>query len=62
MNKLTDKTDGIIGTEALAVQIVPQVARDAQKLYVFQRTPSSITLRGNTPIDEATISSWPHGW
>lgn len=43
--KLTDKTVGIIGTGATSVQIVPEVAKWAKKLYVFQRTPSAVGTR-----------------
>lgn len=47
LTKLSDKTVGIVGTGCSAVQIVPHVARWAKKVYVFQRTPSSITFRDN---------------
>jgi cyclohexanone monooxygenase len=51
MTRLTDKRVGIIGTGATAVQCVPHLARAAQALYVFQRTPSSVDVRANAPID-----------
>ena len=51
MTNLADKRVGIIGTGATAVQCIPPLARDAQELYVFQRTPSSIDVRNNHPID-----------
>ena len=51
MNKLADKRVGIIGTGATAVQCVPHLAKAAAELYVFQRTPSSIDVRANKPID-----------
>ena len=41
----------IIGTGATAIQCVPRVAQDAEHLYVFQRTPSSVDWRGNKPTD-----------
>ncbi|KAI0109875.1 FAD/NAD(P)-binding domain-containing protein [Daldinia grandis] len=47
MTKLAGKKVGIIGSGASAAQLVPQLARNVEKLYVFQRTPSSITLREN---------------
>ncbi|KAK6952438.1 hypothetical protein Daesc_006975 [Daldinia eschscholtzii] len=47
LTKLTDKTVGVIGTGASASQLVPQLARNVKQLYVFQRTPSSITFRKN---------------
>jgi len=51
MEKLADKRVGIIGTGATAVQCVPHLARAARELYVFQRTPSSVDVRDNAPID-----------
>ena len=42
---LEGKTVGIIGTGATAVQAIPELAKVAQKLHVFQRTPSSIDVR-----------------
>ncbi|KAI0869269.1 FAD/NAD(P)-binding domain-containing protein [Hypoxylon argillaceum] len=62
MTKLADKKVGIIGTGASAVQLVPQLAKSAQKLYVFQRTPSSIGLRANTKTDPNMRVSLKPGW
>ncbi|KAI3317085.1 FAD/NAD(P)-binding domain-containing protein [Xylariaceae sp. AK1471] len=53
LDKLGDKTVGIIGTGASAVQLVPQLAQYAKKVYVFQRTPSSISLRENTATSDS---------
>jgi cation diffusion facilitator CzcD-associated flavoprotein CzcO len=60
--KLADKRVGLIGTGATAVQAVPHLARDAQQLYVFQRTPSSIDVRGNRPTDPAWAAELQPGW
>jgi cyclohexanone monooxygenase len=62
LHKLVDKTVGIIGTGATAVQVVPNVAASAAQLYVFQRTPSSIDVRGNRPTDPAWSASLEPGW
>ncbi|KAJ7460747.1 hypothetical protein FB451DRAFT_1181739 [Mycena latifolia] len=51
LEKLKDKTVGIIGTGATAVQAVPELAKWAKHLYVFQRTPSSVDVRGQRPTD-----------
>ena len=51
MDGLKDKRVAIIGTGATAVQIVPHLAKAAGTLYVCQRTPSSIDVRNNEPID-----------
>lgn len=52
LNKLADKRVAIIGTGATAVQCVPHLAKHAKELLVFQRTPSSVDVRGNAPIDK----------
>ncbi|GAP90886.1 putative monooxygenase [Rosellinia necatrix] len=62
MTKLADKKVGIIGTGASAVQLVPHLAKCAKKLYVFQRTPSSIGLRANTKTDPNMAASLKPGW
>jgi cyclohexanone monooxygenase len=59
---LGDKRVAIIGTGATAIQCVPFVGKHAQHLYVFQRTPSSVDLRGNTPTDYAWAESLQPGW
>jgi len=62
MDKLAGKRVGIIGTGATAVQAVPQLAKTAGELFVFQRTPSGVGFRGNGPTDEAWYRSQPPGW
>ena len=62
MTKLADKRVGIIGTGATGVQVVPQVARTAQEFLVFQRTPSSIDVRNNEPIDPEWFATLEPGW
>ncbi|MDG2210644.1 MAG: NAD(P)/FAD-dependent oxidoreductase [Acidimicrobiales bacterium] len=62
MVKLADKRVGIIGTGATAVQCIPHLARDAGELYVFQRTPSSIDIRNNQPIEPEWFDTLEPGW
>jgi cyclohexanone monooxygenase len=62
LNKLANKRLAIIGTGATAIQCVPHLARDAGHLYVFQRTPSSVDVRGNRPTDPAWAQSLRPGW
>ena len=62
LTKLADKRVAIIGTGATAIQCVPHLARHAKHLYVFQRTPSSVDLRGNRPTDPAWAQSLTPGW
>ncbi|MFP6837810.1 MAG: NAD(P)/FAD-dependent oxidoreductase, partial [Pseudomonadales bacterium] len=59
---LADKRIAIIGTGATAIQCVPFLGETAQQLYVFQRTPSSVDLRGNKPTDEEWYKSLEPGW
>ena len=59
---LSDKRVAVIGTGATAVQIVPNVAKYAKELYVFQRTPSSIDVRGNRPTDSSWANRLKQGW
>jgi cyclohexanone monooxygenase len=67
MDKLSDKRVAIIGTGATSVQAVPYLARAAGTLYVVQRTPSSIDVRDNAPIDpdwfaEISTPGWQKRW
>jgi len=62
MDRLADKRVGIIGTGATAVQAVPQLARDAKELFVFQRTPSAVGVRDNRPTDPEWFASLQPGW
>ena len=59
---LADKRVGIIGTGATAVQVVPHLAADARELFVFQRTPSSIDVRGDRPTDQEWAAGLKPGW
>jgi cation diffusion facilitator CzcD-associated flavoprotein CzcO len=59
---LSDKRVAIIGTGATAVQIVPHLGNWAKQVYVFQRTPSSIDVRGNRPTDPEWTKSLQKGW
>jgi cation diffusion facilitator CzcD-associated flavoprotein CzcO len=62
LHKLTDKSVAVIGTGATAVQCVPYVAKCAQHLYVFQRTPSSVDERLNQPTDPEWVKTLTPGW
>jgi cyclohexanone monooxygenase len=62
MTKLADKRVGIVGTGATGLQIVPEVARDAGHLTVFQRTPTAVNVRDNGATDPAWFKSLPKGW
>ncbi len=63
MDKLADKRVAVIGTGATGVQCIPPLAKTAQQLFVFQRTPSSVGVRNNHPIDPAWFKSMAKpGW
>lgn len=59
---LKGKKVGIIGTGSTGIQCVPPVAEYAGELYLFQRTPASVDIRGNGPTDVSWFNSLPPGW
>ena len=67
MDRLADKRVAIIGTGATSVQCVPHLARSCKELFVFQRTPSSVDVRDNQPIDPQWFAGiatpgWQQRW
>jgi cyclohexanone monooxygenase len=62
MANLADKRVGIVGTGATGVQAIPNVAKAAGELYVFQRTPSAVAPRNNRPTDPEWFASLKPGW
>ena len=62
LENLRDKSVGIIGTGASAVQVVPELGKSAKELFVFQRTPSSIDIREDGPTDPNWARSLEAGW
>ena len=67
MTRLADKRVAIIGTGATSVQAVPHLARACKQLYVVQRTPSSVDVRANAPIDPEWFAGiatpgWQRRW
>ena len=62
LEHLADKRVGIIGTGATAIQCVPHLAAAAGQLYVFQRTPSTVDVRGNQPTDQDWAAGVESGW
>lgn len=59
---LADKRVAVIGTGATGIQLIPRVAKTAKELYVFQRTPSSVGVRGNIPTDPEWFTAQAPGW
>jgi len=62
LDRLGDKRIAVIGTGATAIQCVPHLGRAAKQLYVFQRTPSSVDVRGNKPTDPDWAAALTPGW
>ncbi len=62
LDGLKDKRVGIIGTGATAVQVVPQLARTAKEVFVFQRTPGAVGVRNQQPTDVEWFRSLEPGW
>ncbi len=62
LDRLAGVRVAVIGTGATAVQIVPHLGQAAGHLYVFQRTPSSIDVRGNRPTDPEWAAGLGPGW
>jgi len=67
MDRLADKRVAIIGTGATAVQCIPHLAQACRELFVFQRTPSSVDVRGNRPMDpqwfaDVATPGWQQRW
>jgi cation diffusion facilitator CzcD-associated flavoprotein CzcO len=52
---LSGQRVAVIGTGATAVQLIPEVARSAGHLTIFQRTPNWCAPLHNGPIDEAEM-------
>ncbi|MEQ3549538.1 NAD(P)/FAD-dependent oxidoreductase [Pseudonocardia nematodicida] len=48
----TGKRVAVIGTGATAVQVVPEIAEQAEHLYVLQRTANYDIAGGNRPMDD----------
>jgi cation diffusion facilitator CzcD-associated flavoprotein CzcO len=61
---LAGKRIGIIGTGATAVQVIPELAKVAGELVVFQRTPSTIDVRDQRATTPEEIAAWSQepGW
>lgn len=62
--KLRGKRVAIIGTGATGIQIVPELAKWADHVYVVQRTPSYVGVRNQTETDTETWAAMTSdkGW
>jgi cation diffusion facilitator CzcD-associated flavoprotein CzcO len=62
MTKLADKVVGLVGVGASGIQALPPLAESAKHVYVFQRTPSAIGVRGNRPTGDDFAEQLHPGW
>ncbi len=62
LTNLANKRVAVIGTGATTIQAVPFVGKHAKELFVFQRTPSSVDVRGNKPTDQEWAKTLKPGW
>jgi cyclohexanone monooxygenase len=46
---------GVIGTGSSGIQAIPAIAREAEQLVVFQRTPNFSVPARNRPLDDAYV-------
>ena len=53
---LAGKRVAVIGTGATAIQLIPEVAKEAQTLTVFQRRPNWAAPLNNAPISESEMA------
>ncbi len=58
----TGQRVAVVGTGATAVQVVPEVAKQAAHVYVFQRTPNYDIPGGNRPLDQGYLSEIKAGY
>ena len=54
----TGQTVAVIGTGSSGIQSIPQIARQAAHLYVFQRTPNFSLPARNAPLTSETLDDW----
>lgn len=59
---LNGKRVGIIGTGATSIQAIPHLGEAAGHLFVFQRTPSSVDARHNSPTAPEWVKTLTPGW
>jgi cation diffusion facilitator CzcD-associated flavoprotein CzcO len=62
LDKLADKVVGLVGVGASGIQALQALGESAKHVYVFQRTPSAIGVRGNRRTDESFSAELRPGW
>lgn len=59
---LAGKAVAVVGAGASGIQCIPHIAASAKQLFVFQRTPSAIGVRGNRPTEPDFARDFEPGW
>jgi cation diffusion facilitator CzcD-associated flavoprotein CzcO len=59
---LADKAVALIGVGASGIQCLPPLAESAKHVFVFQRTPSAVGVRGNRRTDPDFALGLEPGW
>ena len=54
----TGRRVAVIGTGSSAIQSIPEIARQAAQLFVFQRTPNFSVPAHNAPLSADVIRDW----
>jgi cyclohexanone monooxygenase len=54
----TGKRVAVIGTGSSAIQSIPQIAKQATALTVFQRTPNFSLPANNGPVNKDVVADW----
>jgi cation diffusion facilitator CzcD-associated flavoprotein CzcO len=62
LDRMSDKVVALLGTGASGIQCLPPLAESAKHVYVFQRTPSAIGVRGNRPTEPDFARDFAPGW
>ena len=56
------KRVGVVGTGSSGVQVIPFIAREAEEVVVFQRTPQYVIPGRNRPIDPDVAAATKQNW
>ncbi|WP_352958887.1 NAD(P)/FAD-dependent oxidoreductase [Mesorhizobium sp. M1393] len=59
---LSGRKVGVIGTGSSGIQVVPELAKQAEHLYVFQRTPNFSIPARNQPMDSQYEDLWKENY
>lgn len=56
------KRVGVIGTGSSGIQAIPEMAKQAKHLYVFQRTPNFTVPARNAPLTQSEVDNWKRNY